>query len=252
MHSKTKLIDIDDLKHQVEKSLNQSISWFYSEETGSTNSDLLKLKLAYSIALSESQNSGRGQRNNSWLASYAENLLFSIALPITIDKNLALMPLKIGLAIKAVLNQAGYKDLQLKWPNDIFYQQKKLGGILIESISQDNEALVIIGVGLNINMPYKKSDYFISLIDKDPIDRTPLLAQCILSIFKAVKNKDNDTVNNFNSSHLFHLKPIRFNTGNEIISGICHGINQNGQLLIEHQGKITEHSVGRIIMDDHQ
>lgn len=246
----TPLINISALKNQVETQTKQAFTWFYSDVTGSTNSDLLNHKHAYSIAVSESQSQGRGQHGNSWQASHADNLLFSIALPITINETLGLVPIKIGLVIKEVLNKAGFNDINLKWPNDIFYKQKKLGGILIESISQDNKALIIIGVGLNVNMPYTHNDAFISLSQNKTINRTPLLAQCLISIINLFKHHHLDTVPLFNHAHLFHLKPIKFNTGKTIITGVCQGINEQGQLLIKTQQGLIPHSTGSIVMEN--
>lgn len=243
------LIDIDTLKKQVEHATKQNFTWFYSDVTGSTNSDLLSHKKTYAIAITESQKQGRGQRNNTWQASHADNVLFSIALPLGINEGLVLIPIKIGLAIKQALNQAGYQNIALKWPNDIFYKGKKLGGILIESMAQNNAALVVIGVGLNINMPYKNADAFIALKHKNPIPRTPLLEQCLISIFNAISHPQINIVAHFNQAHLFHLKPIRFNIGETSISGVCQGINKQGQLMIKTPNGLTRHSTGSIVMD---
>lgn len=245
------LIDINAVKSEFESLIKQNFTWHYSDKTGSTNSDLLHLKQPFSIAITESQSEGRGQRNNAWQASSAENLLFSIALPLKPQQNLALLPIKVGLAIKNVASSLGFADITLKWPNDIFYQGKKVGGVLIESITQNNTVLAVIGVGLNVNMAYQPNDNFIALKQSTEINRSPLLSHCLNAIYNAIEQDDSHIIQYFNEAHLFHLKAIKFKHNTQISEGICQGINQHGQLLINTQSGLETHSTGSIVMENH-
>ncbi len=250
MHSNShKFINIDDVKTHVENDLNQSFKWFYSQSTGSTNSDLLRYKRPFSIAISESQQHGRGQGSNTWQSGTADNLLFSIAINVAPSPKLALMPIRVGIAIKSVLNLHEFIDITLKWPNDIFYKNKKVGGVLIESTTQDKHVLMVIGVGINVNMPYLKTDSFIALKQQQTINRTPLLIDCLKAIFIDVTQNSLSIIDTFNNAHLFNQKNIQFKHKHGVSNGICQGINDLGQLLIHTSKGLETHSTGSIIMD---
>jgi len=249
--NKPQLIQINEVKAQVESSLKQHFTWFYTQDTGSTNSDLLQHRHPQCIAITENQSQGRGQRNNLWQSNAAENLLFSVSISTSPSCNLALIPIKVGIALKNTLNEHGFDDVSLKWPNDIFYHNKKVGGILIESMTQNDSVLLVIGVGLNINMPYTDDDPFIALKHDQLINRTPLLISSIKTIFECISNNEQKTVDAFNTAHLFHNTMIKFKNGDKISTGLCQGINQHGQLMIDTQRGLETHSTGSIMMDQH-
>jgi len=245
----THLIQINEVKAHVEAHIKRSLTWFYTPSTGSTNSDLLQHQQPNCIAITESQKQGRGQRNKHWQASSAENLLFSISLNVMPSFNLALTPIKVGLAINSALKQLGFSEIALKWPNDIFFRHKKVGGILIESATQNNAVLLVIGVGLNINMPYSDEDNFIALKQAKTLNRTPLLISLLNAIFDAVLTDVDDVVSAFNCAHLFHQKTLQFKQNNNLITGLCQGINKHGQLLIKTKNGTKEFSTGSIVMN---
>lgn len=99
------------------------------------------------------QSSGKGQGTNTWESAKGKNILFSIVLyPVflPIDKNFLLSKaVSLGIANYAL---AKTNHIKIKWPNDIYYQDKKLAGILIENtIKGSNITQSIVGIGLNLN-----------------------------------------------------------------------------------------------------
>lgn len=106
------------------------------------------------IVITDNQTRGKGQRGNEWLAKAGENLTFTLILKphfLPINEQFSLN-LAVSLAVEEVLSKYLGDKLKIKWPNDILYGDKKLGGILIESLvygSTMNYSLV--GIGLNIN-----------------------------------------------------------------------------------------------------
>ncbi len=245
-----KPLDMQRIQHDVEHSLKQSFQWFYSQTTGSTNTDLLHHHHANCIAITEHQKQGRGQANNHWQDTAGDNLLFSIALQVNADSQLALMPIRAGVAINNLLQQQGFNPINLKWPNDIFYQQKKAGGILVETSTQHQQALMVIGVGLNVNMPYNTNDHFIALAQQ-PIDRTPLLIACIKAIISGISTPSATIIKDFNQTHLWHKKKLQFKHPKGISNGICQGINAWGQLLLSTPQGLETHSTGHIVTEQH-
>lgn len=128
------------------------------EETSSTNDYLKGLSLKdqveeFTVAVAEFQASGKGQRGNSWEAEKGKNLLFSILLYPTFIPvaNQFLLSQLLSLSIKEELAQysAGFS---IKWPNDIYWKEKKICGILIENDLQGRSiSRSIGGIGININ-----------------------------------------------------------------------------------------------------
>ncbi|ETA26739.1 biotin--acetyl-CoA-carboxylase ligase [Porphyromonas gingivalis SJD2] len=135
-------------------------------ETASTNSYLSDLLMqdpdlpAWTVVMTDNQTAGRGQQGNSWFASPGLNLTFSVLLrptmlPAQQQFDLSrLCALSVLHTLSDLLPSAGM--LSIKWPNDIYYGDRKIAGILIEhSLTGSNLDYSILGVGLNIN----ESDY---------------------------------------------------------------------------------------------
>ncbi len=128
------------------------------DETESTNLYLKNLLLdqypkEFTVITTDFQTKGRGQMGNSWNANRGENLLFSILIyPRMILANQQfVISQMIALSVRNVL--AMYADnITVKWPNDIYWNDKKIAGILIENNLQGTTIdSSVIGVGLNLN-----------------------------------------------------------------------------------------------------
>src|SRR5690554_2262357 len=106
-----------------------------------------------SVVIADYQTGGRGQMGNSWLSAKGENLLFSLLIyPRGVKANEQFIISRIAsLAVKNTLDQFT-DDIRIKWPNDIYWKDKKIAGILIENdISGRVITNSIIGIGININ-----------------------------------------------------------------------------------------------------
>ena len=131
----------------------------YIKTTNSTNS-LMKEMLAKGewpegerFLYTGYQTAGRGQTGNSWESEADKNLLCSILLPP--NKNLYFLNIAVGVALLRVIGE----DFTIKWPNDIYYGDKKVAGILIENAIIGNEIKYsIAGIGLNVNQTTFVSD----------------------------------------------------------------------------------------------
>ena len=99
------------------------------------------------------QTAGRGQTGNGWESEENKNLLCSIVLPPR--QNLFELNVVVAVAVRRVLGE----DFTIKWPNDIYWQDKKVAGILIENAIIGNELnYSIAGIGLNVNQTEWKTD----------------------------------------------------------------------------------------------
>jgi len=128
----------------------------YQPVTGSTNDDALKAARAGaphgSVFLADEQTAGRGRRGHTWLATPGESLLFSVLLRPELElAQTSALTLAIGLALRDAVAPLIAASPQIKWPNDLYVEGKKLAGILVESQLQGSELqAVIVGVGLNV------------------------------------------------------------------------------------------------------
>lgn len=137
-------------------------------ETDSTNTQLLARGRAGDTApmllAAHQQTAGRGRHGRQWIAQAGDSLTFSLGLPLDLDQvpgGGSALSLAVGLAIAEALD-AGLASLPgpaqppitLKWPNDLWWQQRKLGGILIEATPAPGlttgQRWVVIGVGINL------------------------------------------------------------------------------------------------------
>ncbi|MCG6870803.1 MAG: biotin--[acetyl-CoA-carboxylase] ligase [Gammaproteobacteria bacterium] len=124
------------------------------EEVDSTNSALLRRGrgAAPAACLTEWQSAGRGRRGRNWAASPWRNLMLSVSWELEAGANqIGGLSLAAGVAVARVLEAAGIRDVRLKWPNDVLWRQRKLGGILVDLAGVlGDPCLVVVGVGLNL------------------------------------------------------------------------------------------------------
>jgi BirA family biotin operon repressor/biotin-[acetyl-CoA-carboxylase] ligase len=102
--------------------------------------------------LSELQHAGRGRRGRSWIAPFGAGITLSMAWTSAESAGtLSALSLAVGVAISRALSRAGAAGVRLKWPNDIWFRDRKIGGVLIEIKAEaGGPAHVVIGVGINV------------------------------------------------------------------------------------------------------
>jgi BirA family biotin operon repressor/biotin-[acetyl-CoA-carboxylase] ligase len=112
------------------------------------------------VYFANEQTSGRGQRGKIWTGTPGENIIMSVVLePVKINvKNQFLLSMAVALGCHSFLRQWAPNDLRIKWPNDIYWKEKKLGGILIENkVKGNNLVFSVAGIGININQDHFES-----------------------------------------------------------------------------------------------
>lgn len=98
---------------------------------------------------SEQQTAGKGRLGRTWISPFGCNIYLSLLWQFPIGTDLSGLSLAVGVAVIQALENYGLSHIGLKWPNDIVYAQRKLGGILVEI----KAGKLIIGIGLNVQMP---------------------------------------------------------------------------------------------------
>ena len=118
-------------------------------EIDSSNSELMRRARAGqhepTLLVAERQTAGRGRMGRVWQSQPGDSLTFSLSLPL-VPKDWSGLSLAVGLSLAESL----HPDVGLKWPNDLWFQDRKLGGILVEAASMGGRSQVVVGVGLNI------------------------------------------------------------------------------------------------------
>ncbi len=124
-------------------------------EVDSTNTRLLELSPPpqgrADVCMSELQRAGRGRRGRRWIAPFGAGIAMSLGWTFR-DASRAkpALSLAAGVAIARALQRTGARGIRLKWPNDVWFNAGKLGGVLLELRAQGGLAHVVIGVGLNV------------------------------------------------------------------------------------------------------
>ena len=125
-------------------------------EIDSSNTELMRRARAGQhdpiLLVAERQTAGRGRQGRTWAGELGDALTFSIGLPYQ-PSNWSGLSLAVGLSLAESLGP----EVQLKWPNDLWCHQRKLGGILVEAASQGGQSYVVVGVGLNIRLPVERN-----------------------------------------------------------------------------------------------
>lgn len=222
------------------------------DEIDSTNEYLLKnhqeLEIG-SVCLAEMQTAGRGRRGRTWYSPESENLYFSILwhYPIEEATNLPPLSLVVSLIIAESLLAENVSDIQIKWPNDIYYQGKKMGGILIETQTHHSQLNLVIGIGLNLGMT-KVDESLVTQawadLSKYHLDRNKLICRLVHELQKNLKIYPlvgfSHYVERWQAFDIFRNKPVKLMTESNEIYGVSQGINEQGQLILK-QGETLQY-----------
>lgn len=199
------------------------------------------------VCLAESQTQGRGRRGKPWVSPFGRNLYMSVlwrfAQP---PSSLGGLGLVVGVAVAEALSAAGGKDIGLKWPNDLYWKDRKLGGILLEMFGEaGGPSAVVLGVGVNvlgmigesmtpgIDQPW--SDFATAACESSPCRNT--LAALILSeIFTALSVFEcrglAPFVPRWNALDVLKGREVDVHLPSSTVCGVADGIDGNGALRV--------------------
>lgn len=121
-------------------------------EVDSTNTELMRRAragaLPPTLLVALAQTAGRGRMGRSWHSQPGAALTFSLGLPLQV-RDWSGLSLAVGLSVA----QSLHPDIRLKWPNDLWWQERKLAGVLIETASLGTQRHAVIGIGINLARP---------------------------------------------------------------------------------------------------
>jgi BirA family biotin operon repressor/biotin-[acetyl-CoA-carboxylase] ligase len=207
--------------------------------------------------LAEAQTAGRGRHGRKWISPYAASLYLSMHWSFTGGYSvLGGLSLAVGVAIVDALNICGVQGIQLKWPNDIYAQGKKLAGVLIEVEGQiGSECQAIIGIGLNVSLPEDIEEIGQPWIDlaqlSEPLINRNLLASTLISVLdKNLTLFENNGLEPFitrwRALDVYANQAVKLIIGQQTLSGISRGIDASGAIVLETEQGVKAYHGGEI------
>ncbi len=239
-------LDQDLITKALTPSCQKSLVLKVVDEVDSTNAEVMRMlaqgEVSTPVVTAEAQTAGRGRRGQLWLSPPGENIYLSLGLSLSggfaaVDG----LSLVLGVAVAQTLERVGAQRVGLKWPNDIFIDGVKAGGILVELQGQLQEGNVnaIVGVGLNVHMTQSPTidQPWTSLVLARPQvlwSRNALVAHLIAAIIEASEKFQNVGLVGFRdawqSRDVFIGKHLVARNGE--LQGVGQGIDDNGNYLL--------------------
>ncbi len=239
-------------EQKIKNDLTSSVAGLTSKLTlltsvDSTNAYLLREEpsLGVQVCLSEFQTAGRGRRGRQWVSPFASNIYLSLKLSISGGVGaFEGISLAVGVAVARSLKQLGARSLQLKWPNDVLWSNKKLGGILIEVVGDPSGLChLVVGLGLNlkttkamtlaIDQPWVALDGVMS----ESISRNSVVTSLLNHIVPVLLSYEDRGFAGYKSEweslNAHANQEVDLYIGTTRKNGIVRGVNDTGALLLE-------------------
>ena len=187
------------------------------------------------VIIADEQSGGRGRRGNEWISPIGNLYMTFIVKPD--DEQMKALPFLCALAVQQALKN---EDVKLKWPNDVLYQGRKMGGVLIER--EQNAALC--GIGVNVaHAPEggaKKADFATDI-------KPAMLVRRILQSFTPLYTNPEGWQQKWTEKAAFLNENVTFLHGNQKLAGVFEGIDENGLARIRsEEGNTKSYASGEV------
>jgi BirA family biotin operon repressor/biotin-[acetyl-CoA-carboxylase] ligase len=259
------LLDVSKINEVVTDQAGALISSFeIHDQIDSTNRYLVERSqnngLSGSVCFAEYQTAGKGRRGRQWVSPYGSNIYLSILWrfqqgPAAISG----LSLAIGVAVIRALKQHQISDIGLKWPNDIYSQGKKLGGILVEvSGETDGPCSAVIGLGLNLFLPETQAEGITQvwtdlskITGQSQLSRNQLAGILLNHLLPVIAEYESVGIqaylDEWRSYDCLSGKSATLFIGQQQFEGIVQGIDDNGMLLIKRpDGNVQTFASGEV------
>ena len=213
------------------------------------------------VVLSELQHAGRGRRGRHWIAPFGGSIALSMSWSFT-DASRAspALSLCVGVAIARALERAGASGTGLKWPNDIWFDDRKMGGILIEVRAEaSGPAHVVVGVGLNLRLtPGMRAQIEASGVKAAavadacivPPSRNFIAGAIIDALLSMLADFEREGFSGFREAwtalDALRDRPAQVLMGEAVICGTARGVDAHGALRLERDGRLQEFVSGEV------
>lgn len=238
--------------------------------TGSSNADVVALAERGAdeglLYVAEHQSAGRGRLDRDWTTPARSGLTFSLLLrPTDVPpKRWTWLPLLVGCAVQQTLLELAGVPAELKWPNDVLVEGRKLCGILLQRVDAgDGPAAAVVGVGLNVSLtaeelPTPTATSLVlenaSCVDRDPLLRA--LVRNLATLYAAWRAEGGDPVGGPDGGlraayagrcgTLGRLVQVHLGDG-VVVEGRAEDVDTDGRLIVVHGGERTAYGAGDVV-----
>jgi BirA family biotin operon repressor/biotin-[acetyl-CoA-carboxylase] ligase len=211
-------------------------------------------------ALAELQSAGRGRQGRRWIAPFGASLALSLGWTFRdaerVDSSLSLA---VGVAVCRALEGLGARGIRLKWPNDVWFEDRKLGGVLVETRAGGGTAHVVVGVGLNLHLSDESRRQIGTLVGAlgpaaldaacpSHVSRNALAAALLTELLRMLPLFERHGFAAFRdewrSLDALRGRPARVLLARDAVEGIARGVDEDGGLLLERGGNVDKFIAG--------
>lgn len=226
-------------------------------EVDSTNTRLMKSPpppYGYAdVCIAELQNAGRGRLGRRWLAPFGSGIAMSVSWAFSDGaRALPALSLGVGVAVARALARIGAAQMNLKWPNDIWYRDRKVGGVLVEIRAEaGGPAQVVIGVGINVSVPaaerskMEASGARVAAVEDacaTPPSRNRIAGALLDELLGMLCEFEQAGFAKFRDEWMaldaLGGRAVRVLVGERATSGTARGVDMDGALLLEMNGQM--------------
>ncbi len=257
------LLSLEKIKDGLNKKVLAKLNTIEIVNTIDSTNSYIKQKYMSSpaqgyLCMAECQSAGKGRLGRKWISPFGANLYLSIGWQF--DGGVVAMEglsLAVGVSLVTALEKAGILGVKLKWPNDIVFDEKKLGGVLIE-IEGDvsGPCLAVIGVGINIVMPRNK----VSEIDQEWVDlgqisqkevsRNKIATLFVAALVNLLENYQSCSFKDYKLAwealDAYRGRDVMLTQGNRTVVGVAEGVDDTGALCVKTGDGVRSFSGGEV------
>lgn len=251
---------------KVLQAIGEQREWFnvlILDEVTSTNTYLMQ-QAAKGVAhvtcvAAHMQTQGKGRRGRTWVSQLGASLTFSLLWRFQCGASaLSGLSLAVGVALIRTFHQLGLSEVQLKWPNDVLVNGKKLAGILIElQGDMEGPSAAVIGVGINLNLPKSILDSIdqpatdVASLSGVPVSPSKILGLALKHMSDCLQLFEQQGFlglrDEWLSYHAYQQQAVRMLMPNGTeTAGILKGVAEDGILLVETAFGLQRFSAGEI------
>jgi BirA family transcriptional regulator, biotin operon repressor / biotin---[acetyl-CoA-carboxylase] ligase len=221
-------------------------------EVDSTNTRLLAAApppaSSADVCIAELQYAGRGRLGRRWIAPFGGGIAMSVGWTCSdVIRTLPALSLGVGVAVSRALARAGARGISLKWPNDIWFRDRKIGGVLIELRAEaGGPAHIVIGVGVNVSLPaaarlqIEASGVSVAAAadaSNEPVSRNLLAGAILDELLSMLLQYERLGFAAFRDAwsalDALNGRPAQVAIGDTTILGIARGVDLEGALLLD-------------------
>lgn len=196
------------------------------------------------VVFTHEQTKGKGQRNKQWASERDKNIAMSIVIePESLaPSQVFLLSMMAAVSVRDFFNSYATDDVTIKWPNDIYWCDRKAAGILIENLWKGSEwKFAVIGIGININQTHfgELNTKAVSLKqitgkDHDPLILAQELCGVIEKKYREMVHAPRQIADEYRSNLYKRGEWIKLKKDSRVFEALITDVDESGRLVVQH------------------